>query len=51
MKTKDKCDIALIKEYFFEILANSVEDNACKICIAAGSSQGSTQECLAPSSI
>ena len=36
---KDKCDNALKKECFFEILANSVEDYACKICRATGSSR------------
>jgi len=35
MTTKDKCDYKLMKECFFEILANSDEDYACKICRAA----------------
>ena len=39
MISRDKCDNALMKECFFEILANSTEDYACKICRAAGSAK------------
>ena len=42
IETKDKCDNALLKECFFEIIADSSEDYACKICRAA-SSTGSTK--------
>ena len=35
MANKEKCDNLLMKECFFEILANSDEDYACKLCPAA----------------
>ena len=40
---KDKCDNSLLKECFFEQVADSVDKYKCKICCAAGASNNTYQ--------